>query len=115
MRVLVVDIGGTAIKWACMDEESNILERGKVTTPLEGRAELIECLVERSGNTQTLRTAVRTMRCRKSLEVRPVLLRSLQHRLASDGPPVPPTYFRNAPLGSAIAALRTCGCFRESP
>lgn len=44
MRVLVEDIGGTAIKWACMDEKSNILERGKVPTPLEGREELIEAL-----------------------------------------------------------------------
>lgn len=44
MKVLVIDIGGTFIKYACMDETMKILEKGKVETPKEGREELVETI-----------------------------------------------------------------------
>lgn len=44
MKVLVVDIGGTFIKYACMEEDMSILSRGKVETPKEGREHLIEAI-----------------------------------------------------------------------
>jgi len=44
MKVLVLDIGGTFIKWARMDEDMNIDVRGKVPTPQEGREALIETI-----------------------------------------------------------------------
>ena len=44
MNVLTIDIGGTFIKYARMDEEARILSRGKVPTPQEGREELIEAI-----------------------------------------------------------------------
>lgn len=43
MKVLVVDIGGTYIKYACMQEDMSIRERGKVQTPGE-REQLIEAI-----------------------------------------------------------------------
>lgn len=44
MNVLTIDIGGTFIKYARMDEEARILSRGKVPTPQEGREQLIEAI-----------------------------------------------------------------------
>ena len=44
MRVLVIDIGGTFIKYACMTEKMEFLTRGKVPTPQEGREELVETI-----------------------------------------------------------------------
>lgn len=44
MRVLVIDIGGTFIKYACMEEDMKILSRGKVETPKEDREQLIETI-----------------------------------------------------------------------
>lgn len=44
MQILVVDIGGTFIKYACMTENMDILSRGKVKTPESGREELIETI-----------------------------------------------------------------------
>lgn len=44
MKILVVDIGGTFIKYACMTEDMSILSRGKVKTPGENREELIETI-----------------------------------------------------------------------
>ena len=44
MKILVVDIGGTFIKYACMKENMEILERGKVKTPQDGRESLIETI-----------------------------------------------------------------------
>jgi predicted NBD/HSP70 family sugar kinase len=45
MKYLVLDIGGTAIKYALMDERAAALDRGQVATPLAGfdafRAEII--------------------------------------------------------------------------
>lgn len=44
MNILAIDIGGTFIKYACMDEELRFLSRGKVPTPQEGREQLIEAI-----------------------------------------------------------------------
>lgn len=44
MQILVVDIGGTFIKYACMTENMDILGRGKVRTPQNSREELIETI-----------------------------------------------------------------------
>ena len=44
MKILVVDIDGTYIKYACMNETMKIEQRGKIFTPQEGRAELIEAI-----------------------------------------------------------------------
>lgn len=44
MKVLVIDIGGTFIKYACMKEDMSILTRGKVKTPTESREQLIETI-----------------------------------------------------------------------
>ena len=44
MRVLVVDIGGTYIKYACMDEAMRFLERGRTDTPQDSRESLIEAI-----------------------------------------------------------------------
>lgn len=42
MKVLTVDIDGTYIRYAAMDEYMNISQRGKIFTPQEGRKALIE-------------------------------------------------------------------------
>ncbi len=42
MKVLTVDIDGTYLRYACMDEFMNITRRGKIFTPQEGREALIE-------------------------------------------------------------------------
>ena len=44
MKVLTVDIDGTYIRYACMDEFMNIAQRGKIFTPQEGRETLIEAV-----------------------------------------------------------------------
>lgn len=44
MEILVVDIGGTFIKYARMNEKMEILARGRAKTPKEGREELVEAL-----------------------------------------------------------------------
>ena len=44
LKVLVVDIDGTYIKYACMDEYMKIEQRGKIFTPQEGRTELVEAI-----------------------------------------------------------------------
>ena len=44
MQILVVDIGGTFIKYACMTADMSIISRGKVKTPMSGREELIEAI-----------------------------------------------------------------------
>ncbi|MFE8702257.1 ROK family protein [Cytobacillus sp. FJAT-54145] len=44
MKYLAIDIGGTFIKYALMDQNTNILERGSVKTPYEGIEALIEAI-----------------------------------------------------------------------
>ncbi len=44
MRILTIDIGGTFIKYAVMDENGAIGERGKVPTPRESREEFLTTL-----------------------------------------------------------------------
>lgn len=44
MKILTVDIGGTYIKYACMEEDMTVLAKGKVPTPQEGREQLIETI-----------------------------------------------------------------------
>ena len=44
MQILTVDIGGTFIKYACMQENMSVLVKGKIPTPQEGREELIEAI-----------------------------------------------------------------------
>ena len=44
MKVLTVDIDGTYIRYACMNEFMKIERRGKILTPQEGREELIEAV-----------------------------------------------------------------------
>lgn len=46
MKILVIDVGGTFIKYAVMNESAEIPERGKVPTPLESHEEFISKLVE---------------------------------------------------------------------
>ena len=35
MEYLVIDVGGTAIKYACMNENAEFLERGEIPTPMD--------------------------------------------------------------------------------
>ncbi len=44
MKVLAVDIGGTFMKYACMEEDMRILAKGKMPTPKKGREQLIEAI-----------------------------------------------------------------------
>lgn len=44
MKILTVDIDGTYLNYACMDEFMKIERRGKIFTPQEGRTELIEAV-----------------------------------------------------------------------
>ena len=46
MRFTVIDVGGTFIKYACMNDKSEILSRGKRPTPTSGREEFVNSLVE---------------------------------------------------------------------
>ena len=45
MLVTVIDVGGTFIKYALMNEHSNIIERGKVPTPKSDRDDFINAVV----------------------------------------------------------------------
>ena len=49
MKILVLDIGGTAIKYAFMNEEGAFLLRGDVPTPREGRQEFLAAISEIAG------------------------------------------------------------------
>ncbi len=44
MKVLTVDIGGTFIKYARMDENQEVLSRGRLATPQSGREELVAAI-----------------------------------------------------------------------
>ena len=44
MKILTVDIDGTYIRYACMNEFLDISQRGKIFTPQEGREQLIEAI-----------------------------------------------------------------------
>ncbi len=44
MKILVVDIGGTFIKYALMEEDMSILDKGKIPTPLDSREHLVEAI-----------------------------------------------------------------------
>lgn len=44
--ILVFDVGGTFIKYAVMNESAEILERGKIPTPLKSHDEFINKLIE---------------------------------------------------------------------
>ncbi|MDO5136777.1 MAG: ROK family protein [Eubacteriales bacterium] len=44
MKILSVDIGGTFIKYALMEENMEILSRGRIKTPREGREALVETI-----------------------------------------------------------------------
>ncbi|MDO5146034.1 MAG: ROK family protein [Eubacteriales bacterium] len=44
MKVLVIDIGGTYIKYAYMTEDMSVISRGKVATPHTKREDLIEAI-----------------------------------------------------------------------
>ena len=46
MKILVIDVGGTFIKFAVMNESAEILERGKVPTPLDSHEDFINKIVE---------------------------------------------------------------------
>ena len=43
-RFVVIDVGGTAIKFALMDAKANILEKGEVPTPLTGLEDYLDAL-----------------------------------------------------------------------
>ena len=45
MKISVIDVGGTFIKYACMNEQSEILSRGKIPTPMSGREEFINTIL----------------------------------------------------------------------
>lgn len=45
MKILAIDIGGTFIKYAVMDEECRMGEKGKIPTPQTGREDLVDSLV----------------------------------------------------------------------
>lgn len=44
MNKLVFDVGGTFIKWAVMDKDANILEKGSYPTPMESREAFLDSL-----------------------------------------------------------------------
>ena len=46
MKVAVIDVGGTFIKYACMNENSEILSRGKVPTPQDTSENFVNALAE---------------------------------------------------------------------
>jgi len=46
MKIAVIDVGGTFIKYACMNEKSEIISRGKVPTPQDNSENFINALVE---------------------------------------------------------------------
>ena len=46
MKISVIDVGGTFIKYACMNEKSEILSRGKIPTPQDNSENFVNALVE---------------------------------------------------------------------
>ena len=46
MKISVIDVGGTFIKYACMNEKSEILSRGKIPTPQDTSENFINALVD---------------------------------------------------------------------
>lgn len=46
MNYLVIDVGGTFIKYALMDEECEILEKGKIPTIQEPLDDFVNCIVQ---------------------------------------------------------------------
>lgn len=44
MKILAVDVGGTFIKYATMNESAEIVERGKIPTPMTGRDEFFQTI-----------------------------------------------------------------------
>ena len=46
MKITVIDVGGTFIKHALMNEHNEILERGKIPTPMSNRADFIKTIVD---------------------------------------------------------------------
>ncbi len=46
MSKLVLDVGGSAIKWAVMDDDAAILEKGEVKTPLDSFESFMKAVVE---------------------------------------------------------------------
>ena len=46
MRLLVTDIGGTFIKYAVMDQDMTILDRGKIPTPQKCAGDLVDTLAD---------------------------------------------------------------------
>ncbi len=44
MKILVLDIGGTFIKFAVMNERAEIFQRGKIPTPLNSRADFFDAI-----------------------------------------------------------------------
>ena len=46
MNVVVIDIGGTAIKYANMNDDMKMLSKGKVPTPQGNRNELIDAITK---------------------------------------------------------------------
>lgn len=43
-KYCVIDVGGTNIKYALMDEEANILEKGEVETPRDSLESFVEAI-----------------------------------------------------------------------
>jgi predicted NBD/HSP70 family sugar kinase len=46
MNKLVFDVGGTFVKYAIMDNEANILEKGNYPTPMKDRPDFVSSLVD---------------------------------------------------------------------
>ena len=46
MSKLVLDVGGSAIKWAVMDDDAAILEKGEIKTPLDSFESFMKAVVE---------------------------------------------------------------------
>ena len=44
MKKLVYDVGGTFIKYAVMDEDAVMFEKGKVATPLDSQQHFLDVL-----------------------------------------------------------------------
>lgn len=45
MSILTIDIGGSLIKYAFMEPDNTILERGTMPTPMSGRKDLLDALL----------------------------------------------------------------------
>ena len=54
MNILVIDIGGTAIKYAVMDPEQNFLDKGSVATP-DSREKIVETIGRLYDHTESCR------------------------------------------------------------